>query len=84
MTTGRAAPLYDRPHVARSSPPMILREAAERLSVTPDTLRQQIGNGRLRAVKRGRDWWVTKAEVLRYEREQLGQPGRKPGKKEKR
>ena len=48
---------------------MTLTEAATILGVTPDTLRQQIANGKLRAVKRGRDWWVTKGEVVRYERE---------------
>ena len=48
---------------------MTLREAAERIGVTPDTLRQQIANGKLRATKRGRDWWVTKGEVERYGKE---------------
>lgn len=43
-----------------------LKEAAELLGVTPDTLRQQIRAGRLKATKRGRDWWVTKGEVDRY------------------
>jgi len=81
---GRAAPLYAGAHVAPSSSTLILKEAAARLGVTPDTLRQQRANGRLEAEKHGRDWWVTEAEVLRYEREQLGQPGRKPGKKGKR
>ena len=45
---------------------MTLKEAATLLGVTPDTLRQQVANGKLRASKRGRDWWVTKAEVERY------------------
>ena len=45
---------------------MTLKEAAAILGVTPDTLRQQIAAGRLKAVKRGRDWWVTKGEVERY------------------
>lgn len=48
---------------------MTLREAAASLGVTPDTLRQQIANGKLRATKRGRDWWVTRREVQRYGRE---------------
>ncbi len=48
---------------------MTLLEAAAILGVTADTLRQQIANGKLRASKRGRDWWVTKAEVERYGRE---------------
>jgi excisionase family DNA binding protein len=48
---------------------MTLLEAARLLGVMPDTLRQQIANGRLRAVKRGRDWWVTPKEVERYRRD---------------
>lgn len=48
---------------------MTLIEAATILGVTADTLRQQVRNGKLRATKRGRDWWVTKGEVERYQRE---------------
>ena len=48
---------------------MTLAEAAALLGVTAATLRQQIANGKLRASKRGRDWWVTKGEVDRYQRE---------------
>jgi excisionase family DNA binding protein len=48
---------------------MTLTEAAAILGVTAATLRQQIANGKLRAVKRGRDWWVTPGEVERYRRE---------------
>lgn len=44
-----------------------LREAAEYLGVTPDTLRQQIANGKLAAEKVGRDWHVSCAEIERYE-----------------
>jgi excisionase family DNA binding protein len=50
-------------------PPMTLPEAAAILGVTPDTLRQQIANGKLRARKVGRDWQVTPKEVERYRRE---------------
>jgi excisionase family DNA binding protein len=46
-----------------------IREAAALLGVTAATLRQQIANGKLRASKRGRDWWVTSREVARYARE---------------
>lgn len=46
-----------------------LLEAATILGLNPATLRQQIANGKLRATKRGRDWWVTKGEVDRYLRE---------------
>ena len=45
---------------------MTLIEAAAILGVTAATLRQQIANGKLRALKRGRDWWVTRREVERY------------------
>jgi excisionase family DNA binding protein len=48
---------------------MTLTEAAAVLGVSPDTLRQQIARGRLKATKLGRDWWVTPKEVERYERE---------------
>jgi excisionase family DNA binding protein len=47
---------------------MTLLEAAALLGVTAATLRQQIANGKLRASKRGRDWWVTTREVERYRR----------------
>ena len=49
---------------------MTLNEAAKRLGITPDTLRQQIAAGRLQAEKIApRLWWVTEEEVDRYQRE---------------
>lgn len=61
------APLLKRmaPH-----PPgrLLLADAAERIGVTAATLRQQIHRGRLTAAKVGRDWYVTPAEVARYQR----------------
>ena len=48
---------------------MTLIEAAASLGVSPETLRSQIRNGKLRAEKRGRDWHVTPKEVERYRRE---------------
>jgi excisionase family DNA binding protein len=48
---------------------MTLREAALVLGVDPSTLRHQIKNGKLRAVKFGRDWLVTGEECARYRRE---------------
>lgn len=48
---------------------MTLTEAATILGVQPGTLRRQIQLGKLRAVKRGRDWWVQPREVERYRRE---------------
>jgi excisionase family DNA binding protein len=53
---------------------MTLTEAAAALGVTAATLRQQIANGRLKATKRGRDWWVTKREVERYRAESRRRP----------
>jgi excisionase family DNA binding protein len=50
---------------------MTLIQAAAILGVTAATLRQQIANGKLRATKRGRDWWVTRREVERYGRENV-------------
>lgn len=49
---------------------MTLTEAAVRLGLTPDTLRQQIHAGKLKATKHGPGlWWVTPAEVERYRAE---------------
>ena len=48
---------------------MTLAEAASLLGITAATLRQQIANGKLKARKIGRDWWVTPKEVERYARE---------------
>lgn len=50
---------------------LTLTEAAALLGVTAATLRQQIANGKLRATKRGRDWFVTPKEVERYRKESL-------------
>ena len=48
---------------------MTLKEAAELLGVSPDTLRVQVRNGKLKAKKIGRDWQVSPQEVARYGRE---------------
>ena len=48
---------------------MTLNEAAEVLGLDPSSLRWQIKNNKLKATKRGRDWWVTPAEVERYRKE---------------
>ncbi len=63
---------------------MTLKEAAALLGVTPDTLRQQIANGKLAAVKHGPVWWVTQGELNRYSRDSHGRPGRPRTRKEKR
>ena len=51
---------------------MTLTEAAELLGLDPSSLRHQIANGKLRAKKMGRDWFVTPREVERYRRESKG------------
>lgn len=48
---------------------LTLRQAAELLGITADTLRAQIHRGRLKASKVGRDWLVDQDELERYERE---------------
>lgn len=53
---------------------MTLKEAAAILGILPATLRRQIANGRLQAQKRGRDWFVTAAEVERYNAESRRRP----------
>ena len=45
---------------------LTLREAAEKLGLSPVTLRIQAERGTLKARKIGRDWMVTPAEVERY------------------
>jgi excisionase family DNA binding protein len=43
-----------------------LPEAAKLLGLAPATLRQQIRNGKLKARKVSRDWYLTSEEVERY------------------
>ena len=57
---------------------LTLTQAAAALGVSAATLRQQIGNGRLRARKIGPVWTVTQREVERYRTASLGRPGRRP------
>ncbi len=45
---------------------LTLPEAAKLAGLAAVTLRVQVHNGRLKAVKRGRDWWVTRRELERY------------------
>jgi excisionase family DNA binding protein len=50
---------------------MPLADVARLLGLAPSTLRHQIRKGKLRAEKRGRDWFVDYSEVERYRRESL-------------
>jgi excisionase family DNA binding protein len=45
---------------------LTLAEAAALLDLSPTTLRVQVRNGKLKAVKRGRDWHVSRRELERY------------------
>jgi excisionase family DNA binding protein len=54
---------------------LTLAQAAERLGVTPDTLRQQIAAGRLHARKMGIVWVVSEQAVEKYRRDLLGRKG---------
>jgi excisionase family DNA binding protein len=53
---------------------LTLTEAAALLNLSPTTLRVQVRNGKLRAVKRGRDWHVSQKEVDRYAAENRRPP----------
>jgi hypothetical protein len=55
-----------------------ITEAAARLGITANGLRQQADSGVLRAVLIGRSWVTTEREVERYRREHLGKVGPKP------
>lgn len=50
---------------------LTLVEAANRLGLSPATLRWQVRNGKLRARKVGPIWTVSEREVERYRRESL-------------
>jgi excisionase family DNA binding protein len=52
-----------------SSLELSVREAAQRLGISPVAVRQHIAGGRLPAVKRGRDWWLDARAVERIRRQ---------------
>ena len=55
---------------------MTLAQAALRLGLSPNTLRSQIRNGRLKGSLVGKTWTVTEREVERYRAQSAGRPGR--------
>lgn len=55
---------------------LTLTEAAALLDLSPVTLRVQVRNGKLKARKQGRDWFVTPREVERYRAENRRLVGR--------
>lgn len=54
---------------------LTLREAAERLGLSPQTLYLQVRRGRLAATKKGREYLVLGSEVERYRDEVQGKSG---------
>lgn len=58
---------------------LTLAQAAERLGLSPGTLRLQAKKGVLRAVLMGHTYVVRLSEVERYAREHKGKVGPKPG-----
>ena len=62
---------------------MTIKQAAEYLGLHPDTVRQQIGHGSLKAEKLGPIWVIRISELRRYKAENRGKPGPKPGKRHK-
>lgn len=53
------------------------KEAAQRLGLkTSAAVRQLILAGRLKAEKRGRDWWIEEADLIEFERKprRVGRP----------
>lgn len=50
---------------------LTLTEAATLLNLSPETLRWQVRNGKMKARKVGPIWIVTEREVDRYRRESL-------------
>jgi excisionase family DNA binding protein len=54
---------------------LTLREAADLIGLSPQTLYLQVRRGKLAATKKGREFLVLKSEVERYERETKGRSG---------
>jgi excisionase family DNA binding protein len=48
---------------------LTLQQAAAELGMSPETLRWQIRNGKLKASKMGPIWTVTRRELERYRRD---------------
>jgi excisionase family DNA binding protein len=54
---------------------LTLKEAAELIELSPQTLYLQVRNGKLNATKKGREWLVLESEIRRYERDVKGKHG---------
>lgn len=57
---------------------LTLQQAAERLQISPVTLRKQAKSGVLRCTLVGHTYLVTASELTRYEKEHKGRVGPKP------
>jgi excisionase family DNA binding protein len=51
-------------------------EAAQALGISPITVRSLIYRKQIIAQRRGRDWFIATDELMRYQRERRGRPGR--------
>jgi len=56
---------------------LTLKEAADTLGLSVETVKKQVKRRSLNAEKRGRDLFVTPTELERYKAESLGQRGRR-------
>jgi excisionase family DNA binding protein len=54
---------------------LTLKEAAEMIGLSPQTLYLQVRRGKLTATKKGREFLVLRSEVERYDREVKGRSG---------
>lgn len=59
---------------------MTTKQAAEKLGVSPGRVRQLVAEGRLTVRKIGRDNFIDKADLERFEKEWDRTPGRRPAK----
>lgn len=65
----RASAKYDPKTLKLLSTPgplLTLTEAARLANLSPATIRKQIHNRRVPATKKGRDWFVTRQDILGY------------------
>jgi len=54
---------------------LTINQAAERIGISPITLRLQVRRGKVTAERFGRQWVIRAAEVERYRRDVQGKPG---------
>jgi predicted site-specific integrase-resolvase len=59
-----------------------LSEAAEKLGLSPATLRSQIRHGSVIATKLGHIWFMTESDIDNYRQVSLGKQGRRKTKAE--